>query len=106
MKDMFSIVRSTRKVLLLLLCLASFCFLFATQRAFAADSQPGAFDGPAELPRVRMETSLRSTPAPGKVIRVRAGQDLGEALEKASCGDTVELQAGALPSNFSSSGRA
>jgi len=95
MKDMLSIVRSTRKVLLLLLCLASFCFVFAPQMTRAADSQPGAFDGPAELPRVRIETSMRSTPAPGKVIRVRAGQDLGEALEKASCGDTVELQAGA-----------
>jgi len=62
MKDMFSIVRSTRKVLLLLLCLASFCFLFATQRAFAADSQPGAFDGPAELPRVRLYWLLDSEP--------------------------------------------
>ena len=65
----------------------------------APDSQPakpaGNFDGPAELPRVRMETSMRDTPAPGKAIRVRAGDDASDAVEKASCGDTVELQAGA-----------
>ncbi len=60
------------------------------------DSKKGAnFDGPAELPRIRMETSMRDTPAPGKVIRVKAGQDASEAVDKASCGDTVELQAGA-----------
>ena len=53
------------------------------------------FDGPAELPRVQVETAMRHTPAPGKVIRVRAGQDASEAVEKAACGDTVELQAGA-----------
>src|SRR5215468_4772089 len=53
------------------------------------------FDGPAELPRVRMETAMRDTPAPGKVIRVRAGEDPSEVLEKAACGDTLELQAGA-----------
>jgi len=42
-----------------------------------------------------METSLRDTPAPGKVIRVRAGEDASAAVEKAACGDTVQLQAGA-----------
>jgi hypothetical protein len=44
---------------------------------------------------VFFDTSLRDTPAPGKIIQVRAGQDPSEAVEKASCGDTVELQAGA-----------
>ena len=62
----------------------------------ARDSKQAAnFDGPAELPRVRMETSMRDTPAPGKVIHVKAGQDPSQAVDKASCGDTVELQAGA-----------
>jgi hypothetical protein len=42
-----------------------------------------------------METSMQSTPAPGKVIHVRSGQNLEDALEKASCGETIELQAGA-----------
>ena len=53
-------------------------------------------DGPAELPRVWMETSLRDTPTTGKVIHVKSGQDASEAVEKASCGDTVELAAGAM----------
>ncbi|HYM75137.1 MAG TPA: hypothetical protein VE377_04095 [Candidatus Dormibacteraeota bacterium] len=38
---------------------------------------------------------MRNTPAPGKVIRVRAGQDPSQALSEAHCGDTIELQAGA-----------
>jgi hypothetical protein len=56
---------------------------------------PGAFDGPAELPRVYVKSSLRETPAPGRTLAVRAGEDPSKALAKASCGDTVELQAGA-----------
>ena len=58
------------------------------------------FDGPAELPRVYLESSLRATPAPGKTISVRAGEDPSKALSKASCGDTVELQAGAAFSSL------
>jgi len=38
---------------------------------------------------------MRETPAPGKTIQVRAGEDPSQALERASCGDTVQLQAGA-----------
>ena len=53
------------------------------------------FDGPAELPRVQVATAMRDTPAPGKAIHVRAGEDASQAVEKAACGDTVELQAGA-----------
>jgi hypothetical protein len=52
-------------------------------------------DGPAELPRVRIDSSLRATPAPGKTLMVKAGEDPSEILAQASCGDTVELQAGA-----------
>ena len=53
------------------------------------------FDGPAELPRIYLDSSLRSTPAPGKTVKVRAGENPSEAISKASCGDTVQLQAGA-----------
>src|ERR1019366_5115122 len=55
----------------------------------------GDHDVPAELPRVRVASSLRDTPAPGKVIAVRAGEDASRAVSQASCGDTIELQAGA-----------
>jgi hypothetical protein len=57
------------------------------------------FDGPAELPRVYLNTTLASTPAPGAVISVSAGGDLQAALDSASCGDTIELQAGATFTN-------
>ena len=80
--------------------LASLCFCALNFLAAAAESSLGApasanFDGPAELPRILMDTAMRDTPAPGKVIQVRAGQDPSQAVEKASCGDTIELQAGA-----------
>lgn len=53
------------------------------------------FDGPAELPRVYVRSSLADTPAPGHALRVKDGEDLQKALDAAACGDTVELQAGA-----------
>ncbi len=55
----------------------------------------GNYDGPAELPRVYIQSALVDTPAPGSVVPVPAGGDLQAALDKASCGDTIELQAGA-----------
>ncbi len=67
---------------------------FAQESATPA-SPSGNFDGPAELPRVYVESSLRATPAPGKTLTVKAGENPSEALAKASCGDTVQLQAGA-----------
>ena len=62
--------------------------------AAAADTK-GNFDGPAELPRVTVASSLADTPAPGSVISVSAGDDLQAALDSAFCGDTIELEAGA-----------
>src|SRR5689334_10333181 len=56
----------------------------------------GTFDSVAELPRVTVQSSLSSTPAPGKAIRLAAGADLQQALNSASCGDTIFLQAGAV----------
>ncbi|HEX9112004.1 MAG TPA: hypothetical protein VF845_11040 [Terriglobales bacterium] len=55
----------------------------------------GSFDGPAELPRVEVPSSLAGTPAPGTVLSVNAGGDVQAALNSAHCGDTIELQAGA-----------
>jgi hypothetical protein len=57
-------------------------------------SAPAYFDGPAELPRLYLRTSIMDTPAPGAVLTVRAGEDIQSTLEVARCGDTVELQAG------------
>ena len=69
-----------------------------TTRSLALTISPvfqGTFDGPAELPRVYLQTALSNTPAPGKTIQVRAGGDFQAALNRANCGDTITLQAGA-----------
>jgi hypothetical protein len=56
----------------------------------------GNFDGPAELPRVYVKTSLAQTPATGAVISVPKGGDLQHALNRAKCGETIQLQAGTV----------
>ena len=56
----------------------------------------GNFDGPAELPRVYVQSALADTPAPGTVISVAKGGDFQQALNTIKCGDTIELQAGAV----------
>jgi len=55
----------------------------------------GNYDGPAELPLVTVPSAMSDTPASGSVINVNAGGDLQAALNNASCGDVIELQAGA-----------
>ena len=75
-------------VITLLLCL------------FALPARPAAvpsdrFDGPAELPRVFVQSSLADTPALGSVRTVKEGENLQEALDNLRCGDTLKLQAGA-----------
>ncbi len=63
-----------------------------------ADAHPapaGGFDGPAELPRLYVQSSLSSTPAAGRVINIRASDDLQKAIDGAKCGDTLKLEAGA-----------
>lgn len=68
----------------------------AAAKGFALNIVAGGnFDGPAELPRVTVASSLADTPAPGAIISVSAGGDLQAALNNAHCGDTVALQAGA-----------
>jgi Putative Ig domain len=71
----------------------------ATQALTLAVTQQqtsGTYDGPAELPRVYLSTALADTPAPGSITTVSAGGDLQSALNNAACGDTIELQAGAV----------
>lgn len=63
--------------------------------SFSAARAKGDFDGPAELPRLTVASSMADTPAPGSIISVNAGGDLKAALKRAFCGDTIELQAGA-----------
>src|SRR5260370_7689761 len=74
------------------------CFTLFTP--FPASATSG-FDGPAELPRVTVASSMADTPARGSIVAVNAGGDLQAALNNAFCGDIVELQAGAtLPGKF------
>lgn len=63
---------------------------------FTGDLQPtAAFDGPAELPRVYVQSALASTPANGKVWQVSDSKSLQNALTASACGDTIKLLAGA-----------
>jgi Putative Ig domain len=55
----------------------------------------GNFDGPAELPRVYVKSSLADTPAPGASHNVATIASLQSTLNSANCGDTILLQAGA-----------
>jgi hypothetical protein len=98
---------TARAVLLLLPCALTLCLCPYRIRAFDSGhgsgtnaSSSGEFDGPAELPRIHVDSSIRATPAPGKTIMVRAGEDPSQAISKASCGETVQLQAGATFDNL------
>jgi hypothetical protein len=57
--------------------------------------QPGHFDGPAELPRIYIQSRLTDTPALGKVCLVKQDDNLQDAIDSAKCGDTLKLQAAA-----------
>ncbi len=61
----------------------------------ATVSNSGNFDGPAELPRSTVLSTMADTPAPGNTINVPAGANLQTVLNSANCGDTIQLQAGA-----------
>jgi hypothetical protein len=78
-----------------LLLLVPISWMLVGPAAAQTSPRPGEFDGPAELPRIYVESSLRTTPASGRVLSAAAGEDISKALAKASCGDTVQLQAGA-----------
>jgi hypothetical protein len=53
------------------------------------------FDGPAELPREHVKSAFQDTPAGGKTRTVNSGESLETVLANASCGDVIQLQAGA-----------
>jgi hypothetical protein len=55
----------------------------------------GNFDGPAELPRVYINSSMTDTPAPGAKHIVSTSAEFQSTLASAHCGDTITLKAGA-----------
>jgi hypothetical protein len=55
----------------------------------------GNVDGPAELPRIYVKTSMADTPAPGGTVHVMTRAALQTALNSAKCGDSILLEAGA-----------
>jgi hypothetical protein len=67
----------------------------AIQASTAAPANSARFDGPAELPRVFVKTGLADTPTPGKMLLVKNGDNLQDALDRAVCGDTLKLEASA-----------
>lgn len=69
--------------------------IFATAQVVVKSAPTRSFDGPAELPRISPPTLLANTPAPGIVTFVQAGGELQTAINAASCGDTIQLEAGA-----------
>ena len=91
MLSSFSVVRG--RIFSVLFCQAVLALMLTLWRI--PQSAASTYDGPAELPRVYMKTALINTPAPGGVTIVNAGGSLQDALNNASCGDTIALQAGA-----------
>lgn len=61
----------------------------------SSNQSSGNFDGPAELPRVYLNSAMANTPSSGRVISVASNGNFQSALDSAACGDTIELQAGA-----------
>jgi hypothetical protein len=53
------------------------------------------FDGPAELPRVYVKTSLNDTPSPlgANHPPVQTFEELQSAVNRAACGDVIQLNA-------------
>ncbi len=65
---------------------------FGSDRSNSSAAASG-FDGPAELPRAYVKSSLLDTPSPGRTRVVKRGGDLQGAIEQAACGDTIQLEA-------------
>ncbi|MGC1374039.1 MAG: hypothetical protein WA824_18030, partial [Candidatus Sulfotelmatobacter sp.] len=76
------------------LVLAFFCAAASGQTSKVSDKTN--FDGPAELPREYVKSLLKDSPAGGKTWTVHDAQEFKETLASASCGDVIELQAGAV----------
>ncbi len=81
-----------RVVSLALIAMCALCAVTSGQSSLASGQN---FDGPAELPREHVKSSLKDTPANGKTWTVHSGQSIEKALSDASCGDIIQLQAGA-----------
>ena len=61
----------------------------------------GPADGPASVPTACYETELDATPSPGALTNVSPTASLQTAIDNASCGDTLVLQAGQTYPGFS-----
>jgi len=86
--------RAASWVVFLLLILAS-PLRAATSDHSSTTVNSKNFDGPAELPREYVQSSLKDTPAGGKTWAVGPERSLEQVLAGASCGDVIQLQAGA-----------
>lgn len=60
----------------------------------------GPADGPAAAPTSCFQTAQDSTPSPGTLTQVSPSSKLQIAIDNASCGDTLVLQAGQTYSGF------
>jgi hypothetical protein len=79
---------------LLLIAVGAFSFSYSQKSAEAPASSNSQFDGPAELPRLTVASSLADTPAPGRTVRVREGENLQSVLNGVQCGEKIQLQTG------------
>src|SRR5207249_2589790 len=81
----------------LLLIVGGILFAASVEGLTSASSNSSAaasgFDGPAELPRAYVKSSLSDTPSPGRTRVVKSGGDLQGAIEQAACGDIIHLEA-------------
>jgi hypothetical protein len=97
-KRLYFASESVKKLLLLsLLILGSTALAQSDNHYCRSGDAPdfgGTNDGPAALPTRCINTALISTPSPGKEIKVSEQKGFEAALQSASCGDTIVLQAG------------
>jgi hypothetical protein len=61
----------------------------------------GSGDGPASAPTACYHTAQSATPSAGAVIQVAPNSNIQTAIDNATCGDTLVLQAGKSYSGFS-----
>lgn len=72
------------------------CFSVALTSGQTLKGRPDSHsDGPAELPRVYVQSALADTPAHGNTVLVKTKEELTSALDAAVCGETIKLLAGA-----------
>src|ERR1700728_395519 len=81
-----------RLVLLILAAAPSSLAVSVEPQLAGQKTSAGNFDGPAELPRLFVKSSMSDTPAEGKSLVVNSAESLQPALDNAQCGDTLRLQ--------------